>query len=427
MRTIFVTMGSLGDILPFVTLGNALRARGHEVMIAGNGYYADLVKNAGLGFVEIWPAHEYTHFMENYRSWSLTEGVEYGKQAMRDWMCRSYDTVIDHLVPGQTVVAAAACVFGPRIAREVHSFPLATIHLQPMWFRSTHDSTVLPSWCPRAGVRLIESTVDLFFDLAIGPATNEFRAQLNLPPVKSLARTWCHSPDLVLGLFPGWFSAPQGDWPTVSRLVGFPRRQHLDADVDVRLKEFLAAGDPPLVFAQSSIGNDAQFQQTSMEIARLLNRRAILVSSRHHDEEPSSDRFLTAPSLPLPYVLPRAAAFIHHGGIGTIAEGLASGAPQLTVPSLPDQVDNSRRLMRLGVSDVVTPKKYRARAVAERLAHMLGSREIMQRCRYFQALSQSSQGIEDACAALEAMVHPGGMPVRRPPVKWKQNAAIAAE
>ena len=55
--------------------------------------------------------------------------------------------------------------------------------------------------------------------------------------------------------------------------------------------------------------------------------------------------------IPFSTVLPRAAAFVHHGGIGTTAQALAAGVPQLVVPLAHDQPDNAVRIRHLGVGD----------------------------------------------------------------------------
>ena len=47
---------------------------------------------------------------------------------------------------------------------------------------------------------------------------------------------------------------------------------------------------------------------------------------------------------------PNCAAVVHHGGIGTCAQALAAGVPQLTMPLAFDQPDNATRLRRLGVA-----------------------------------------------------------------------------
>ena len=57
---------------------------------------------------------------------------------------------------------------------------------------------------------------------------------------------------------------------------------------------------------------------------------------------------------PYSTVFPRAAVNIHHGGIGTSAQALRAGLPQLVRPQAYDQFDNARRLIDLGVAPVRT-------------------------------------------------------------------------
>ncbi|RPJ39015.1 MAG: hypothetical protein EHM35_03255, partial [Planctomycetaceae bacterium] len=54
------------------------------------------------------------------------------------------------------------------------------------------------------------------------------------------------------------------------------------------------------------------------------------------------------PYVPLSSVLPRAAAVVHHGGIGTTGQAFAAGIPQLVVPFTDDQSDNAARVQRTG-------------------------------------------------------------------------------
>ena len=54
--------------------------------------------------------------------------------------------------------------------------------------------------------------------------------------------------------------------------------------------------------------------------------------------------------MPFSSVFPLCAAVVHHGGIGTCAQALAAGVPQLTMPLAFDQPDNATRLSRLGVA-----------------------------------------------------------------------------
>jgi rhamnosyltransferase subunit B len=84
-------------------------------------------------------------------------------------------------------------------------------------------------------------------------------------------------------------------------------------------------------------------------------------------------------------LLPRSAALVHHGGIGTAAQALAAGIPQLVVPFAYDQFDNAERLRHLGCGASV--KTLAAQDPAQRkLRHLLESATVHTACKHHQAL-----------------------------------------
>ena len=52
MNILLTPIGSGGDVLPFIRLGMALKARGHGVTVITNSLYEPLARHAGLAFVE---------------------------------------------------------------------------------------------------------------------------------------------------------------------------------------------------------------------------------------------------------------------------------------------------------------------------------------------------------------------------------------
>jgi UDP:flavonoid glycosyltransferase YjiC (YdhE family) len=72
-------------------------------------------------------------------------------------------------------------------------------------------------------------------------------------------------------------------------------------------------------------------------------------------------------------LLPRAAAVVHQGGVGTTGQSLRAGIPMLVVPFNHDQPDNAARVTRLGVARNLTRESYKARRVAKELAELLGN------------------------------------------------------
>ena len=113
--------------------------------------------------------------------------------------------------------------------------------------------------------------------LIVGPL-NALRAELGLGPVRDVLRTWAHSPDLCVCLFPEWFAAPQPDWPTCAVTTDFP----LDdggGEPSEELRAFVEAGPPPVVFtAGSAMHHAGRYFEHATQAARLLNRRVVLVA-----------------------------------------------------------------------------------------------------------------------------------------------------
>ena len=205
-------------------------------------------------------------------------------------------------------------------------------------------------------------------DALLAPETNAFRAELGLPPVSRLFDRWLHSPQRTIGLFPEWFAPPPPDWPPNVVLTGFP----LWDESGVRgpsseLEEFLGAGEPPVVFTAGSAMTQAQrFFQVSAEVCRATGRRGLFLTMFPEQlPAPLPDGVRHFDYVPFSAVLPRSAVLVHHGGIGTTAQALAAGVPQLVVPAAHDQPDNAVRVRRLGAGEFLLPRSYTAANAVE--------------------------------------------------------------
>ncbi|HWG45728.1 MAG TPA: nucleotide disphospho-sugar-binding domain-containing protein [Gemmataceae bacterium] len=397
MHALLVSAGTYGNMLPFLGLGKALRARGHEVTLIGSGYCRKLAQREDLGFVDV-DDPEDRHDMKPGETspgkWRFLRILK--NRALRQ-MPRIYRFLADRYVPGQTVVAAPGWLFGARLAQEKLGLPLATIQLQPLLFPRVHGGT-------RWGLRLLNKLIDRAMDRRLRPSIDAFRAEIGLPPLAQPIRGWWSSPERIIGFFPEWYSPAKPDWPSQTLLAGFPLYDVMaDGDADADIKEYLAGGEPPLVFSQASqVKHARHYFAASIEVARLLGRRAVFLTA-HREQLPPS----LPPSvrhfdfIPLSTLLPHAAAIVHHGGIGTIAQALAAGVPQLTVPGMLDQFDNSRRLLRLGVSSNLRWTPYRPRKVARLLSGLLNSPEVRQNCHDYAVRCRADQPFEKACIALE--------------------------
>lgn len=415
MHAILTPVGSSGDINPFVVVGRELRRRGHRVTVIGPVVFGDMISSAGLEFVGVGTAEDYERATNDPALWNPRRGPQIVFREIAAQLRAGYAAIDAVYRPGETVLVGHSLSFFTRVFEEHRSVPAATVHLSPGVFRSDFEQSALPSggdisgW-PRWTKRTLWWAIDRFgIDPLIAPALNAWRADLGLPPVRRVFKSWFHSPQRVIGLFPDWFARPQPDWPTQARLTGFALSDEscspADRAVDAALETFLSEGDPPIVLTPGSANRfAAPFFQAGVDAAGRIGRRVLLVTkySEHLPAKLPAHAW-HAPFAPFVSLFPRASAVVHHGGIGTCAQALAAGVPQLIMPMGFDQPDNAARLARIGVGEAVPPARFTAERVAAAISRLLSAPRVQaaaQSCRRAMVEARALAQIGDLIEAL---------------------------
>jgi rhamnosyltransferase subunit B len=411
LHVLLPTMGSAGDVHPFIALGMELKARGHRATILTNPIFQELIEAQGLGFLAVGTAGEANAVIANPELWHLRKGFSVIAQIVVPAIAEVFSLIERH-ADASTVVAFSSLAFGARLAQEKLGVPSASVHLQPSVIRTFADqgmmgnirlSTSRPMWFKRGLFRLIDA---LILDRRLKAPLNDLRARLGMRPVDRVMHRWMHSPQLVIAFFPEWFAAPQPDWPANTHAVGFPL---WDADGEAApladAEEFLAAGEAPIIFTPGSAGSTMQrFFRESVKAAQQLGLRAMLVTNYPEQvpaKLPSSIRVFGY--LPFSQVLPRAALLVYHGGVGTLAQGIKAGVPHLVVPHGYDQFDSGWRVEQLGLGSSIPETRYRARRVVRAVEGILGDRVAPQRRVACAARIDSQDAVARACTLVESL------------------------
>ena len=214
LNILLPTIGSAGDVHPVLALGVALQKRGHRATILTNPLFQELIEGQGLGFLPVGTIEDARAAIADPDLWHPRKGFEVvARRAILPAMAEVYRHIERH-ADDRTVVASSGIAFGARIAQERLGVPMATVHLQPSIIRSLVDqgmagnvriSASQPMWFKRAFFRFADW---LLIDRALKGPVNEFRATLGLPPVDRVMHRWMHSPQLVIGFFPGVVREP---------------------------------------------------------------------------------------------------------------------------------------------------------------------------------------------------------------------------
>jgi UDP:flavonoid glycosyltransferase YjiC (YdhE family) len=411
-KFLLVPTGSAGDVRPFVWLGEGLQSRGHEVCALVHAPFGDLMHAAQLRAVSYGTAEDFDAMARHPDLWHPRRGFELLARMSERWYRHVVPRLREEIATDRTTLLAPPIAFGARLAAEAFQLPLVTVQLQPATFFSVMDPPVLRAgweWfgrLPRWVRRWIYRRAVARTDAMLAEGLNTYRHELGLGQlVNHIMRGYWMSPHCVLTLFPDWFAPRQSDWPRQTILGRFPPREAGKSKLHPELETFLAQGEPPVLFAPGSANAQArEFLVVAQQTCERLNRRGLLVTPYREQLPPNlSHRVTHLSHAPFPALMPRCAAVVHHGGIGTLAEALAAGRPQLAMPMSHDQPDNAARMHRLGVGDYLYPRRFTVTRVAQRLEELLGSDKVAQQCRRYQELMNQQIPPEDVFRAVEAV------------------------
>lgn len=401
-----------------------LRRRGHDPVIATSEVYRSKIVAEGVGFAPVRPdvgliMHD-IDFIK--RLWHPLRGSE---ALLRDYLIPqvedSYEDLLHACKGADLLITHTAALAGPIVA-EVLKLPWLSVALQPIIFFSTYDPPIISGleWARHLypfGPGLFQALMAIA-RLQVkrwAIPIQRLRIRLGLAAWKSDLLVNTFSPLGTLALFPKSFAAPQPDWPPNTHVTGFVYYDQLGAMPDAReedaaaVHQFLRAGPPPVLFTlgSSAVMDPGDFFRESIVAAHTLGVRAVLLAGPRRGEihNPLPDSILIAGYVPFSKIMPHAAAIVHQGGIGTVAQALHAGRPMLVAPWSHDQPDNAERLRRLGVARAVPRNRYYAPRVAGELRAVLTEPRYEEGARAMAASIRQEDGVMTACDVIEAVVN----------------------
>ncbi|MBF0279901.1 MAG: glycosyltransferase family 1 protein [SAR324 cluster bacterium] len=388
MKMILVTLGSMGDVLPFIALGIRLRQRGHEVTVLGHRWDEQLILGSGLEFYSILGFEEGQKALKHPDLFHPEKRLPTLKQHLYfPATLPTFDYIAKHFVWGDTVVVGPPWAYGARFAQEKLGVPLLTVLLAPWNF---HEGEADPPPTDTELHRLL----------------NGLRDKIGLEPISVPLLAWRNSPEKIVALFPEWF-CEQEDWPDHALMTSFSMFDGSSSRrLETEVEEFLAKGERPLVFTTGTkMTQEDTFFEGALEASLQLGKRAIFLAlfpGQFPTKLPDSVQVFDY--VPLSLLLPHTEILVYHGGIGTCSHAFSAGLPHLIVPMIYDQFDNANRVASLGVGDQVQKEDYQGSIVAKKIEQLLGSEKVQKRCRTIAEQLEGEDALSETSLIIEAIV-----------------------
>jgi rhamnosyltransferase subunit B len=415
-KIILNTFGSFGDIHPYMAIALELQARGHEPVIATMESYREKIVGAGLNFAAVAPnipaPGEQGDELVNRIMEPLTGPKFLMEEVIFPAIRDAYEDLTKVSTAADLLVTHPAAPAGPLVGRKTRLPWISTV-LAPLSFFSVHDPPVPPAlqWVNKLQLlgpsftKLLHASMKWVYNI---DAFTSLRDELGIADYGHPIFEGQHSPTLVLALFSKLFGPPQPDWPKQTRTTGFCfyDGRH-ERPMPVELTNFLNAGPPPIVFTlgSSAVWVARDFFKQSIAVAQHLHRRAILlIGDAGNLSEELPDGMIEADYAPYEILLPRACAVVHHGGVGTTAQGLLSGVPTLIVPFAFDQFDNADHARRMGTSRTLYRKRYTANTAAKELGELLSKEMYSERAKHVSEQLKQENGPSRAADLIEKVL-----------------------
>jgi sterol 3beta-glucosyltransferase len=388
MKLVLVTVGTRGDVQPFIVLGRALAARGFDITIATHADYEAWVKASSFGFRPIGGSFKALMESPEGREWiesadSLRKYTETTKRVFVPLLEKWAEDMLAAVEDADAAVLHPYAVCAhylmekrgrPSVVVPFFQHSPVSGEGDPLFWPTAPEWGFLRRWLGELTMRSIWA---LAMDLH-----QTVRARLELPAFRT-KNPWNellgpHFP--IVHIYSEVLSPRPRDWPEWAHVTGFifddaPPSYEPPAE----LAAFLDAGPPPLYIGFGSMtGKDpALLARMAVDAVTRTKQRALLASgwgamARDAVDLPSS--IFPIEDVPHAWLFPRVLAVVHHGGAGTTAAGLRAARPTLVTAFFGDQPYFGTRVWRIGAGPrPILKKQLTADTLARGIEDLLGT------------------------------------------------------
>ena len=416
MKITIATVGTRGDVQPYIALGHGLQEAGHQVQIATDSILQVFIEGKGLGFAEV-KADPRRALQEDIRKIG-SNPVSLLRWIERNYtpLARQYFIDMRSACQGADAVLVSALAFAAMHVAQYFGIPSLATYLYPVTptraFPSMAASNT-PSWLSSIGwfnwqsFRLYNLT---FFRMTL-PVINNLREEiLDLPPIP-----WSYYTKIDISEVPiiyGYskYVLPKlKDWGAHLHVTGYWFVDDPGWRPPKELTNFLDSGPKPIYIGFGSMVDAEAIKTTDLVIKalHLTGQRAILHGGWSDLGSSSLPETVHKVSeVPHSWLFPRLAAIVHHGGAGTTAAALRAGVPSVIVPYFADQPFWARVIHQLGASPKPIPReKLSATNLASAIQEATHDKPILNKSASLGDQIRAENGVMKAVEQIEHYLH----------------------
>ncbi len=358
MNIVILSIGTFGDVYPFIALGSELKKAGYEVCLATHEPYREFVTRAGIDFSGL--AGDPTEWARDGQLLSLVEAsrdFNHWMQKLRQLANQVIYQILDSCwasCQGADAIIYSPLAWAGYSIAEKMNLKCVTACLQPL----TRTSCFAPVWISfrnlgGAGNRLAHVLIEQMYWHFFRPYITNWRGNcLRLNPLPLTGpfgqKRW--QDQLFLYAFSPSIVQKPYDWPANAQITGYWFMQNNGFKAEKNLERFIEDGPEPVYIGFGSMPDQDQkyLVNTIFGALELAGTRAVL-------QMPASGLPLGLLSPQVyhtgwvnhSWLFPKMASVVHHGSATITASSLRAGVPTVAIPYAWDQVFWGRRIAGL--------------------------------------------------------------------------------
>lgn len=338
-RAVIFTMGTRGDVQPYIFLAQALKEAGLSVTIGTHPCWNALVRDAGIDFVPIGPDVDIEFEA------SVIRGKTKNPMLSMFKTMKFVFNIIEHsssdiyeACKGKDLVIVSHSQMG---ATEAQALDIQTVNV-------TLQTEMIPQTNKPKTIR--DRMVAALVNPQMAKPYNKIRKLYRLPPVKSMDGVMSKK----LNLIPiSRYMAEQNPfWDERNKVVGYWYKEAEGYQPEESLRSFLDAGEKPVILALGAMSFESRQERDKLDLFvhafQKTGMRAV-IQGFHKTlmDYPLPETMLSIGSVPHSWLFQQGFCVIHHCGFGTTASSLLYAIPSIPIPHVLDQFAFAKRLYEL--------------------------------------------------------------------------------
>jgi len=412
-----LSVGSQGDIQPYLALAIGLKNEGYNVRFAANSNFAGLAAQYDLNFFPIqMDSYEFVQNREA-QSWlesdSILNLVLNTNRVIRPLLQRMLADVLEACRGSEVIIYHSYALpyvhyFGKQL--NIRCIP-ASIHPMPTRAHPTVLSNIRRS--PSKSFNLLTHLLvhQILWQVFLPVVRKFWRGKAGISIITPYKQILKEKQPILCAYSPTVLPRP-ADLPDQIHITGYWfLEEPPNWQPDPELTSFLNSSQPPIYVGFGSMGNPANNQDTANIVLKALaetGQRAVLAagwSGLGLDRQLPSTVFLLK-SISHSWLFPQMSAIVHHGGAGTTGTALRAGIPSIVIPHFGDQHFWGRRVAELGAGpEPIARKKLSAERLAQAIYTATGDRAMKEKAISIGSQIRAENGIHQAIQIIRQYIN----------------------